>query len=110
MVDTVLIGDGISVGKALRDARKAAGLTQEEVARALNYSRATIAFWESGKREPTVAGFLRVMRVCGSSLDSVLEEQAASDVKLNELLSLWEKLSVEQRMDVLTAARRAYYQ
>ena len=36
----------------IRDARKAAGLTQVELAEVLNVSRETIQNWEAGKSEP----------------------------------------------------------
>lgn len=109
MVDTVMMADGVSVGKALRDARKAAGLTQEELANRLRYTRPTIAMWESGKREPPVAAFSRALTECGLELQRVLPDEAAVDIKLNELLSLWKRMDKEQRTSLLAEARRQIY-
>jgi transcriptional regulator with XRE-family HTH domain len=46
----------------LRKSRLAAGLTQEELAAKANLSREYINYLERGKREPTVAVFVRLCK------------------------------------------------
>ena len=40
--------------RRLKDARLAASLTQDELAKALDVSKSTISMWENGKRIPSV--------------------------------------------------------
>ena len=40
------------IGKRIRDARKAAGLTQEELAERIGTSSVAVAQWETGRRNP----------------------------------------------------------
>ncbi|WP_420493551.1 helix-turn-helix domain-containing protein [Qipengyuania profunda] len=53
-----------AVGRRLRDARKAAGLTQEEFAEASGFNKSSVIAWESGRNSP----LRRCLRACGSSV------------------------------------------
>lgn len=56
----------------LRRLRKAAGLTQEEVARALSVKNTTISSWESGRTEPPVMTIPKLARMYHVSSDKLL--------------------------------------
>jgi transcriptional regulator with XRE-family HTH domain len=66
------------VGAALRDARRAAGLSLREVARRLNYaSHSTLSEYENGARmpsEPVVEGYERLLRLEHGVLTAILED------------------------------------
>jgi len=49
---------GITFGQVLKAARAAQGLTQEELAAAIDYSRVQIAYLESGFRTPSLEALL----------------------------------------------------
>lgn len=49
----------------IRKARRAAGLTQEELAAKARLSREYVNYIERGKRQPTVAVFLRLCKALG---------------------------------------------
>lgn len=50
-------------GKLVRDARKAAGLTLEAVAKRIGTSGPFVSMMESGRRRPTVSVFKKLQRV-----------------------------------------------
>lgn len=52
-------------GAKIREARKAAGMTQEALAVLLPVSRAEVGHWETGNADPGVAGLLRVAEALG---------------------------------------------
>jgi len=63
--------------KLLRDARRAAGLTQTELAREANVTQPVIAAYESGSREPSVPMLDRLIAASGNKL--VLRFEPDSD-------------------------------
>lgn len=50
-----------SLGQRIRNARKAKGMTQEQLAAALYVSRQTISSWENGRSEPDYETLMRLM-------------------------------------------------
>ena len=63
----------MNIGEKIRKARADAGLTQEQVAEALNVSRQTISNWENEKTYPDIASVVLLSDVYGVSLDSLLK-------------------------------------
>ncbi len=57
-----------TVSQLLVQARRGAGLTQAELARAAETSQSALARYESGVTEPSVATLERVLRACGEQL------------------------------------------
>lgn len=57
--------------KLIRETRKAAGLTQAELARRAGTSQPTIAAYESGDKVPTVGTLERLLRAAGTELRAV---------------------------------------
>jgi transcriptional regulator with XRE-family HTH domain len=55
------------LGTELREARKAAGLTQEELSAAARIHRTYVSLLERDLRSPTIKIFLRITRVLGVS-------------------------------------------
>lgn len=53
-------------------ARKIAGLTQVDLAKALNVSETTVINWEKGRSEPTVNQALQIAEVVNRPLDSII--------------------------------------
>ena len=52
----------------IREARKRAGLPQEELARRLNTTQSVIARWEKGDRDPGLDTLQRIARACDLDL------------------------------------------
>ena len=55
-------------GSVLRAARKAAGLTQAELARRAGVTQSVISAYEAGRREPSVATLSRLVDAAGATL------------------------------------------
>jgi predicted nucleotidyltransferase/DNA-binding XRE family transcriptional regulator len=55
-------------GSVLRTARKAAGLTQAELARRAGVTQSVVSAYESGRREPAVSTLSRLIEATGATL------------------------------------------
>ena len=64
------------LGARLREARKAAGLYQEELARRVGVSVDTVRRWESGAREPRASDLQSLARVLGEDVIAALLVEA----------------------------------
>ncbi len=64
--------DIILVGDKIRNLRKAAGMTQEELAERMNVSPQAVSKWENGHCLPETAVLPRLARILGSSIDEIL--------------------------------------
>lgn len=53
-------------------ARKIAGMTQNDLAAALNVSESTVINWEKGRTEPTVIQALQIAEAVNRPLDSII--------------------------------------
>lgn len=62
----------MNLAAELKRTRIAAGLTQEELAAKANVSREYVNYVERGKRQPTVAVFVKLCRAMDSSPPEVL--------------------------------------
>ena len=61
------------IGKRLEALRKQRGISVQQLADLMEVSRQTIYRWENGERFPDILVFLRLVRVLGSDIKSVLE-------------------------------------
>jgi len=60
------------VGRTIRDLRRAAGLTQNEVARLAGVARATLANVESGRHNLSMASMAGIASALGVSVDTLV--------------------------------------
>ena len=63
----------------LVDARRRAGLTQEEVARRAGVARPSISQYENGKKDPSVTNLNRLIQACGMELHLRAEHLSEAD-------------------------------
>ena len=61
-----------AIAERLRLAREHAGLSQEEFAAAVGYSRRQVIAWEKGQNAPPVLIFARIRDVCGVDPEWIL--------------------------------------
>ena len=85
----------MEIGKKLKDARTAAGLTQEKVAAEIFVSRQTISNWENEKSYPDIISAIKLSDLYQISLDVLLKgdtdmlqhlEESTNFVKSNKVL------------------------
>ncbi len=60
---------------SLSDKRKAAGVTQEFLAKKLNVTQQAVARWETGKAYPRASMLPKIASVLGCTVDELLCEQ-----------------------------------
>lgn len=63
----------MSFNEALKKARKAKGLTQDDVAQALGTKNTTVSNWENGVSRPDVDTLVSLCRLYGISPNDILE-------------------------------------
>lgn len=94
---------------SLREARKAAGLTQEQVAEMMNITKSTYCGYETGKRQPDVAKIKQISNILGIPADKLLQTGHASDIsrdqKEDELVQMFKSLTSEERDIVNTMVK-----
>lgn len=61
-----------AIGARLREARRAARLSQKEVATELGFSRQALSSWECGEHEPRLEELAKLLIRYGASSDYVL--------------------------------------
>ena len=65
----------MTLGEKLMQARKAAGLTQADIAAKLHVSRQAVSRWESGQSKPSTEKLLTLGNLYGISLDQLLSAE-----------------------------------
>lgn len=72
----------MSLGEKIREQRKQAGLSQEQLAEKLNVSRQAITKWETDKGIPDVANLIAISDEFGLSLDELIKGDVAVKKKI----------------------------
>ena len=72
----------ISLGEKIRDYRKKAGLSQEQLAEKLNVSRQAITKWETNKGVPDISNLIAISDEFGITLDELIKEDAVVKKKI----------------------------
>ena len=62
------------IGQKIQKAREDRGLTRQELATAMNVAGQTVYRWESGDRMPDIATFLRIMKILGTDLRTLISK------------------------------------
>ena len=63
----------MSVNENIKKARKAAGITQKELAEVLGVHQKDISRWENGERTPSIEAFTKICKALKASADALLE-------------------------------------
>ena len=64
----------MNIGQKLKEQRIAAGLSQDELAKAVGVSRQTVSSWENNRSYPDIGSILKLSDLYGTSLDELLKE------------------------------------
>lgn len=86
----------------IREARKHAGLTQEQLAEQLHTSRFRVLEWEKGKHRPAPATIARIAEVTGQRISEEYgaadDEEAAPDMSWLRDVSIYDVLLSAARL------------
>jgi len=77
----------MEIGSKLRQARNAAGITQEQAAEKLSVSRQTISNWENNRSYPDIISVIRMSDIYSVSLDHLLKEEETVKQTYQEFLA-----------------------
>ncbi|WP_006247143.1 helix-turn-helix transcriptional regulator [Mycolicibacterium tusciae] len=83
-------------GDLIREARRRAGLTQQELASSAGTAQPGIARWESGRTAVSLDDVMRLVRLCGLDLELHIVARDGSDIVQAERLA---HLTGQQRLD-----------
>ena len=100
----------MTFGEKLKEARKKAGMTQEQLANLLSVSRQAITKWESDKGMPDIENLKVLSKALEVSIDSLLDDGSVLDLTVTQKpidlrkygdtgkLSRIKKLKIKERM------------
>ena len=72
----------MNLGEKIKERRKQAGLSQEQLAERLNVSRQAITKWETNKGIPDIANLIAISDEFGLSLDELIKDDVAVKKKI----------------------------
>ena len=72
----------MEIAERLREARKHAGLTQDQVAESVSVSRVTVSHWETGKSLPDIASLIGLSDLYAISLDELVKGDSKVEDKV----------------------------
>lgn len=76
--------DQLKIGSFIRELRKEKGITQEELAEAMNTSRRTISRWETGSNMPDLDMIPEIAEFFGISISELFDGKR-KDIVMNEV-------------------------
>lgn len=97
----------IALGKRLREERLHSGLTQEQVAEAVNVSTTYIGLIEHGERSVTLDKLIALSQCFHVSVDYLLQDDIplTNSIQEKQLLSLWHNANEQERETILSVIR-----
>ena len=87
----------MTLGEKLKNARKTAGLTQEEMAEKLCVSRAAVAKWESDKGLPDILNLKAIAKLLDVSIDYLVDDDSVGDFRITKEVIRLEDYKAEGR-------------
>lgn len=96
--------EGLSLANRLKEERDYLNLTQEQVAAALNISRAAVSAIETGRRRVSSQELGRLATLFGTTVDRLLGAELEEDPTSRALFRAARGLSVQDREQVLRFA------
>lgn len=72
MIVPLAVDDAQAIGEQIKEARKAAGLTQAQLAEAIGVSRVQVTYYERGTQWPNVQRLVKICKTLGASADRIL--------------------------------------
>ena len=91
---------GNTMGTRIREMRKAAGMSQEQLAEKLNVSRQSVTKWESGQSVPELDKIVALSVIFGVTTDSLLKPSEMTE------LSVKTELLEKQQQQMLVRERK----
>ena len=95
------------IGERIKRIRKARGMSQERVAKALSVTQGAVSQWENGITEPSSTLIYPLAQLFGVTAEELLEEPEINpEIKDYELFELRERLRNDPNFRILFSAAR----
>jgi transcriptional regulator with XRE-family HTH domain len=94
----------LELAQRVRTEREYLGLSQEQVSRALNVSRAAVSAIETGRRKVSSVELARLAKLFGTTTDRLLGSAIAADDSATQLFRATKDLSDNDKEQVLRFA------
>ncbi len=97
-----------TIGKRISNARKAAGLTQEELSEKIGISEKYLSRIECGKQVPSITIIWRICEVLRISVDNLLSlgQITASDSSIHNEIAHFSTYEQEQIMEIIKIIKK----
>lgn len=69
-------------GERIAEMRKGSGMTQQELAVRVDVAQATVANWESGRREPDINILIRIAKLFNVTLDELVMKELTPPIPM----------------------------
>ena len=89
----------MTFGEKLRQARKDAGLSQEELAEKLNVSRQAITKWETDRGIPDIANLMTISNLFGIAVDDFISEEKTAQTAKSRLYESVTEYDIDGKKD-----------
>ena len=89
----------MTFGEKLRQARKDAGLSQEELAEKLNVSRQAITKWETDRGIPDIANRMTISNLFGIAVDDFISEEKTAQTAKSRLYESVTEYDIDGKKD-----------
>ena len=63
----------MNIGENIKRARQERGMTQAQLAEAIEITQKDVSRWENGSRKPSLEKFVQICKALGASSDDILE-------------------------------------
>lgn len=95
--------DQIALGKRIKAAREKAGMTQEDLAAAVDYSVDHMSVVERGVKSPKLEKLVAIANILGIGTDELLQDSlnAATTLRASELSEKLKSLPTEKQRKVM---------
>ena len=80
MIFSLYGGENMNIADRLKELRKKAGYSQEQLAEMLNISRQAVSKWESAQGNPDIENLIKLTEIYNVSADYILSGQEKEEV------------------------------
>ncbi len=92
-------------GLRMKAARKAMGLSHDEVAKHFNVSRTSVSNWETGKNLPECDKMSYIANLYGVSVDYLLDAGPGPNEEIEALIDIYRRTPASLRQAMLRSLR-----
>ncbi len=90
-----ILAESSPAAEIVRAARRAAGLTQTDLAKRVGSTQSAVSRWEAGRDDPRLTTLAAIVRACGQRLSLLTEPDDVDRAQIRQQLAM----TPQQRLD-----------